>query len=274
MNPQTVSEKMMYSTVRMCSHNGSCGTGFFYTFCIDEKTIPVLITNQHVVEYNDEAIMSFYLHLKEEDGSPSESNVKIDFQSKWYFHKTQDICFAFVNPLFEFVKEKTGKSVYNISLDRQLIYDRENLKQLSALEPVVMVGYPNGLWDEQNNFPLFRTGFTSNHPSFDFNSVGIGVVDMACFPGSSGSPIFIINETGYNDKNGNFHLGAKRIIFLGILSSGPVINLRGEVIETEVPVKKDLSSMTKSMMNLGYYIKAYELLEFEHIIKELCSIVQ
>lgn len=54
-----------------------------------------------------------------------------------------------------------------------------------------MVGYPIGLADARNNYPIFRKGYTAAHPAVDFNEDGIGLVDMACFPGSSGSPIYI-----------------------------------------------------------------------------------
>lgn len=82
---------------------------------------------------------------------------------------------------------------------------RENSKSC-RLEELVMVGYPIGLSDTRNNYPIFRKGYTSAHPAVDFNDDGIGLVDMACFPGSSGSPIFILNEGGYRDKRGNFIL--------------------------------------------------------------------
>ncbi len=145
------------------------------------------------------------------------------------------------------------------------------LKELSAIEDVIMVGYPTGLWDQNNNFPLFRKGITSSHPAIDFNNKSIGVVDMACFPGSSGSPIFILNENGYTDKNGNTYLGVKRLIFLGILSSGPTINTKGELIVENIPTQQKISAFTSIMINLGYYIKATEIFIFKSIIEKILA---
>ena len=34
------------------------------------------------------------------------------------------------------------------------------IKELSALEELVMVGYPIGLSDVRNNYPIFRKGYT------------------------------------------------------------------------------------------------------------------
>lgn len=70
--------------------------------------------------------------------------------------------------------------------DESIMATKEKLKDLSALEELVMVGYPIGLSDTRNNYPIFRKGYTSAHPAVDFNDDGIGLVDMACFPGSSG----------------------------------------------------------------------------------------
>ena len=131
-----------------------------------------------------------------------------------------------------------------------------------------MVGYPRGLWDQKNNLPLFRKGITSSHPAIDFNKKNVGVVDMACFPGSSGSPIFVLNENGYTDKEGTFHLGDKRLIFLGVLFQGPQFNAKGELIIENIPTQHKVSSVTPMMINLGYYIKANEVLSFKKIIKE------
>ncbi|MGL5353385.1 MAG: serine protease, partial [Clostridium sp.] len=137
----------------------------------------------------------------------------------------------------------------------------------SAIEDVTMVGYPNGLWNEANNLPLFRRGITASHPGFDFNDTNIGVVDMACFPGSSGSPIFILNENGYTDKTGT-HLGNSRLIFLGILFSGPTMSIDGTLIEKTIETKQNIIPRSFNMINLGYYIKAHELFSFINIIEK------
>ncbi len=270
MKPISVSEQMLYNTVRLEAPNGSSGTGFFFNFNIDNNIYPVLITNKHVVNYNQNETMKFLLHLKNGDEALDE-NFEVTFTTQWNFHSTQDICFCFVNPLFEEVKKLTGKYVYYTATNESLIYSEEGLKSLSCLESVVMVGYPSGLWDEIHNYPLFRTGFTSAHPAYDFNKKNIGVVDMACFPGSSGSPIYILNENGYSDKQGNTYLGAKRLIFLGILFAGPTTNIDGEIVVMDIPTKQQAFSRAKTMINLGYYIKAHELDEFKTTIKRIIN---
>lgn len=270
MEPKTISEELMFNTIRLETLDGSSGTGFFFNFKIDGNLYPTIITNKHVVNNNPNETMRFLLHLSK-NGKVIKDNFEVTYTTQWHFHPDADIdlCFCFVNPLIEEIKSKNNKEVFFRSLDESLIYNEEKLKELSALEPVVMIGYPNGLWDKINNYPLFRTGVTSSHPAFSFNQEGVGLVDMACFPGSSGSPIFVLNENGYSDKEGTTYLGAKRIIFLGILFAGPTMTTNGEIVVENIPTTQRVFSTSQLMINLGYYVKSYELNKFKEYIKTL-----
>lgn len=268
MKPITISEQLLYNTVRLETLDGASGTGFFFNFKFEKGLVPVLITNKHVINDNKNETMKFFLHLGK-DGEPFEENFEVVFQTLWHFHPTHDLCFTFVNPLFEEVKHRTGKDVFFIANDETLIFDKTKLNELTALEEVVMIGYPAGIWDKLHNFPNFRKGYTGSHPAYDFNENGIGVVDMACFPGSSGSPIYILNENGYSDKKGNNYIGQSRLIFLGVLFAGPTMNANGNISVVEIPTKQEIISNTKIMINLGNYVKSYELIKFRKIIERM-----
>ena len=271
MKPVSISEQMMFSTVRLESVDGSSGTGFFFNYEFDGKIITVLITNKHVVNNNPKEEMKFQLHLCEMANQTSslKESFTVTYQTEWIFHSKHDLCFTFVKPLFEEVCKKTGKRVFFIPITEDIIYDKKRLEDLSALEQVVMVGYPNGLWDHIHNYPLFRRGYTSAHPAYDFNRDGVGVVDMACFNGSSGSPIFILDEGGYLDKNTRTFNMKGRVVFLGILFEGPRKLEIGELVNVDVKMKQKTVSLTHSLINLGYYIKSYELNEFRERIKKM-----
>ena len=269
MKPISISERMMFNTVRLVASDRSSGTGYFYNFVIDNKIVPVIITNKHVVNYNSNETMTFYLHLRNGENESNES-YQVTLTLNWIFHSKKDLCFCFVNPVFEFVKKQTGKDVFYIAIDETILPSQKMLEELSALEELVMVGYPIGLWDKNNNFPIFRKGYTASHPAIDFNESGIGLVDMDCFPGSSGSPIYILNEGGYKDKVGNLNWGQSRIIFIGTLFSGPIYDATGKLVVTDIPTSNQVvESHTGIMVNLGYYIKSSEILEFKNIIKEI-----
>ena len=71
---------------------------------------------------------------------------------------------------------------------------RENLPRaeewstLTALEDVVIVGYPDNIWDSVNNL-----GVTATHPKIDYEGRSEFLI-AAIYPGSSGSPVFLYNR--------------------------------------------------------------------------------
>ena len=58
MKPESISEKMMYNTVRLETESGM-GTGFFYNFHVGDATYPTIITNKHVVNYKQDEKTTF-----------------------------------------------------------------------------------------------------------------------------------------------------------------------------------------------------------------------
>ena len=264
--PKLISEQLLFSTVRLTTGQGS-GTGFFFHFKHDDKFIPVIITNKHVVNNKTEEEVDFSLHIKDA-GNPTNENIDIHLKAKWVFHPNLDICCTFTNPLLTQIKEQRQKDVFYIPLNEELIWADAKLEELQTVEDVLMVGYPIGLFDRINNLPLFRKGITASHPALDFNGESIGVVDCSCFPGSSGSPILLCNDNGYTDKKGNTYLGAKRIILLGVLFSGPVLDAQGNIVIREIPTQQKIITSTPIMVNLGYYVKAKEILKLkEEVLK-------
>ena len=162
------------------------------------------------------------------------------------------------------------------TLDDKLIPTSEQLQQLDAVEDVLMVGYPNGLWDEINNYPLIRKGITATHPAVPFfrheyPNVPLTVVDIASFGGSSGSPVFIYNQGSYGGKGGNLILG-QRLLFLGILFSGPVMLNDGQIVVKEVPTTQVPFARMQTMMNLGYIIASSEIMSFKDTVFSVLNI--
>lgn len=267
MKPESISERMMFNTVRLETSSGM-GTGFFYKFAVGNVKYPAIITNKHVVNYKQDENVKFHLHLQDGDNE-SNSSIEIQLHAHWYFHSTKDLCFTLVNPVFERVKEACGKNVFYKAVDANVLATNEKLKELSALEELVMVGYPIGLADTRNNYPIFRKGYTAAHPAVDFNEDGIGLVDMACFPGSSGSPVYVLNEGSYRDKHGNAYFGPSRVLLLGVLFAGPQYNAGGDIVIKTIPTSIQMvEANIRIMTNLGYYVKAAEINEFQKFIED------
>lgn len=270
MKPECLSEQLLFNTVRLVANNDSCGTGFYFNFAVGDKVCPTIITNKHVVNNNSNEEMTFFVHLDDGSHGTNES-FKVTYAANWFFHPTHDLCFCLAAPVFCAVKKKTGKDVFYISNDNSIMATPKKLATLRAVEPITMVGYPIGLWDTVNNLPIFRHGYTASHPAYDFNRPGIGLVDIACFPGSSGSPIYVLDEGSFQDKYGSVDIGVSRIIFLGVLFSGPQYTADGKLEVHDVPTQMVIHSQTDLMINLGYYVRASEFDAFQKMIEAEAS---
>ncbi|MEJ7683095.1 MAG: hypothetical protein WKG06_35620 [Segetibacter sp.] len=122
---------------------------------------------------------------------------------------------------------------------------------------------PNGIWDKSNNIPVIRQGITASHPKLKYNSKSEILIDCACFPGSSGSPVLIYNQGGHTTKEGDFDMKG-RLILLGILYAGPQYQADGRVIILPISTSTSLLSLTNIPINLGYIIKSKKVLDFEN----------
>ena len=128
-----------------------------------------------------------------------------------------------------------------------------------------MVGYPNGIWDSKNNKPIFRKGITATDIKYDYNGKKEFVIDAACFPGSSGSPVLIFNQGMYTDKFGNTYAGSGRAKLLGVLYAGPQYVTEGEIKTVVIPTVERSIAISQIPNNLGYVIKAERILELEKL---------
>lgn len=274
--PTTISEQLLFSTVRIQANIGSgesVGTGFFFAFPLDEhRTIPAIITNKHVIQGASRG--TFQVHeanIANEHSLPSGRffTVSLDkFETNWIFHPDDqvDLCAMPFQPLY-LRAQQVGKSIFYIPLTSAIIPSSDVLNNLSAIEDVVMIGYPTGLWDTANNLPLIRRGITASHPAIDFCGRSEGVVDLACFPGSSGSPVLIVNEGMYTTRQAT--TVGSRVILLGVLHAGPQWNAQGEIIIREIPTAASVASQTRVMIHLGYIIKARQITALGNMVKDV-----
>ena len=61
-----------------------------------------------MVNHKQDENVRFHLHLREENGE-SNNSAGVQMNAHWYFHSTKDLCFTFVNPVFEARKDKLTK---------------------------------------------------------------------------------------------------------------------------------------------------------------------
>lgn len=270
----SISEQLAHSTVRIetttANGNGS-GTGFFYRFADKgESHVPAIVTNKHVVHG---AIRGQFV-LTEKDSNDAPIIGKYhgfgfeNFQNQWIQHPDPnvDLCVMPIAPILMQAQER-NQSFFYISLDKSLLLTSEELSELVAMEDIVMVGYPNGIWDQTSNMPIFRKGITATHLNLDWNGKPEFLIDAACFPGSSGSPVFLFNQGGYSTKSGGMVIGPSRVKLLGVLYAGPQHTVSGEIRVIQIPTQNIPVPVSTIPNNLGMVIKASQLDAFEKIFE-------
>jgi hypothetical protein len=276
----SIVEELAFCTVRIGCElpdgRTSVGTGFFVSFMTkdDGRSIPVIVTNHHVVKG---ALTGTFLLTKASASGEAEMGTLetfklASFESLWIGHPDADVdlCIMPLGPLLNEAHTKGTKFFYKAFIE-ETIASPSLTSELTALEEITMIGYPVGIWDSKNNMPIFRKGVTATHPYHDYLGRKEFVVDIACFPGSSGSPVLLCNLGGYTDRHGNTRLGTTRLALLGILYAGPQYTAEGEIKVVPIPTDMKPVPVTHMPTNLGYVIKAERLKEFEPILRRLAG---
>ncbi len=275
----TPAEQLTYSTVRivcqLADGSPATGTGFFYSFLRDgDQHVPAIVTNKHVVRGATKG--SFSLTSRDDAGQPipgKHITIGFDqFERRWIGHPANDVdlCIMPIGPLLA-QAEKGKQAFFFIRLDDSLLPSVADLTDLSVLEEILMIGYPNGIWDSVNNMPILRRGITATHPNLNYEGRQEFMIDAACFPGSSGSPVFLFNQGTWTDRRGNTMAGGVRVRLLGILYAGPQHTATGEVKIVDVPTQQRVIAFSTIPNNLGLVVKAARLREFEPALRSLMS---
>ena len=264
-------EQLTHSTVRIETdlHSGgvSTGTGFYMNFLQKEDTcIPVIVTNKHVIA--NAKIGRFHVTLATDDGLPDTGNHRqfqfLNFEQQCVKHPDPNVDLAafLIGPLVNQVQESGGKLFYT-PLQTELIPKDEERETFSSMEDIVMIGYPNGIWDAKNNLPVIRKGITATHANVKWNGKPEFLTDVASFPGSSGSPVFLANMGGYMDNKGNTYMGTHRIRLLGVHYAGAQHTASGEIKIVTATTSNVPVAITQIPNNIGVAINSNEILGLE-----------
>lgn len=271
MNTLSVAEQLIYSTVKLTARRAgaatSTGTGFFFRFAVQGLNfVPAIVTNNHVINNNDELIV--VCHLADHD-KPSGKYIRctVPLDARRVIRHPDpniDLCaILFADILNQAIAAQSP--LFFVGLDTGLIPCVDEWQYFDAIEEVTMIGCPNGISDEVNNLPISRQGITASSLARNYNGKQEFMVDMACFPGSSGSPVFVYNRDGYLDrKTNNFMMGLTRLKLVGILYAGPLITNTGTIV-----LGQPSQVQVAAMMHLGNVIKSSEIVTLEGIIRAM-----
>lgn len=273
--------RITLSTVRLLCGNGgqftSQGTGFLFVLrspLDDQVTFPVILTNKHVV--NGCSQLSTTITTV-----PTQDSVREDCTADGMTHHTvqthhlqhfvlshpdpnTDLCAILAMPFMGHLIESQAPILRHMFLDENWLPSAELRSLLRPVEKIVMVGYPNGLWDQTHNLPIVRDGLTGSHPLLNWNGVQQFVVDAACFPGSSGSPVFLLEDGMYRIPGG--YTPGTRVALLGILFGGPLLTMEGRLEQRPIPTAVNEVPVFNAMMNLGYVVRADAILDLKALL--------
>lgn len=265
MDTSKLHDQLYFTTCFIEAHSGqsvATGTGFFYQHTIGESTIPVIVTCRHVVDGFDKGLVRF---ISSDDGlSPKLGKAFTltisDMKSWWHFHPDPaiDIAVMGMAPLYRHLAEN-GKKIFYRKVEESILPKEEQLKDLSAIEEVIFVGYPNGIFDKKNLLPVARRGITASPMHVDYNGLPTFLIDAAVFPGSSGSPVFIATEGTY--RSGNVISIGSRVFFLGVVAAAHFSEQRGRIIIESTPTAQVAVPVTQQLLNLGIVFKGSTVIQ-------------
>ncbi len=264
--PRTQEEQFLLSTARIETEECTA-TGFF--FGLQNGSSDVVITSRHAIDGSSYGLLRLHNDFwrDERHDVPPTFDIELqNFENLWIRHPDESIdLVALPSNVIDDAAARLGHSAHWMTIESIMVPTAARLIELNAVEDVLMVGYPNGLWDTSHNLPIYCRGITASHPEIDFCGKPELLVDIACFPGSAGSPVFVLNAKGQTDDRGNVRSGEPRKqLLLGVVHGAATIGSDGQI--ATLPVSMAIRSPEDFAIHLAYIIKSRELLRFADVI--------
>lgn len=256
MKVETAAEQLFFTTAFLTARSGtrtSTGTGFVYQIDSEVGAHHLLVTNKHLIVDFDTLTIRF---VRSQEGKPLlgvVSEVTVDLHtSEWVGHPNDVVDVAIV-PLSVYVNHlgDIGEPAFFKTVDSNLALGVDFDVELNALEEVTFIGYPAGLYDSYNYLPIARRGMTATPLGVNYQNQPCFLIDASVHPGSSGSPVFILNHGWIADRSGNVTVG-RRLIFLGLIASN--YNTTNQIDVIEIPTGH--VALVKEAIGLGLVYKA------------------
>jgi Trypsin-like peptidase domain len=260
MEIQSAADQLFFVTARIEGDGDDTSwiaTGFVYAVDTDRGAAHFLVTNKHVLEGASRLTIGMLQASADQNPALGErADIILDpiGPHLWVGHPRDDVDVA-VMPLSAALSrmQQEGTPVFFRSVPPALCLDEDSLNLLDAVEEVVFFGYPRGIYDTRNVLPVARRGTTATPVAVDYEGLPAFLVDASVFPGSSGSPVFLLDRGGTFRVRGTgtVQVGG-RLICLGILAAVHVHQVEGTV--RELPARFAVS--VPELLNLGIVFKA------------------
>lgn len=219
----SISNQLVFNTVRLVSvsPNGKSqvATGFIISVENESGQIPFIVTCAHCIDVSGQVTLSCVsskTDAKPDLGNTQTWTLDASLLRLTKRHPTEDLIAIPFGPITN-QAQSAGKPIFFRGLVLENFMTDAQREELTALESVVFVGYPMGLYDKKNQLPIFRVGYTASPIWSDFEGEPRFLIDAEVFGGSSGSPVFILNEGSYSTPSG-ITIGV-RFFLVGMVTS-------------------------------------------------------
>lgn len=277
--PSSSAEVLMYAVKRLETYgrNGKAWVGTGYACMIptsENRSIQAFVTNKHVVEDASRFDIHFHTGMPDSERGivPDGGSTIVSLlpQNSRLIPHPDEVDLAAIligHQLGEWRSDVEGQRLFSTFLRPDDFWPEPDLSKLDVSEPIMMIGCPNGEWDDVNKFPLFRRGFTATHPAIDYKGKPEFAADIAVYSGSSGSPVFLWDFGKNYSKTSSGLAGTIKYGLLGTLWGGPRITEGGRIVAEAVPTEPTVVE-TDVRMHIGYVIKAREVLRLFEAVRE------
>ena len=275
-NNLNVTEFIISTTIRIETETleGICtGTGFFFDFCIEgNRYIPAIVTNKHVIQGAINGKLKF--SLCDNNGNKLNNefyDITIEnFENQWIKHPISeiDLCILPIAHICNTAKAENKRLFYTTLSIEDIPTEREIEETFFKIEEITTIGYPDGIWDKKNNIPIVRKGITATPLQLDFNGKPEFLIDTSIYGGSSGSPVYILNNGVFQPANNDRAVMGIRLKLLGIVYATYLHTVEGDIKIINTPVSKIPITQTQIPNNLGIVIHSRMLLDFEKELKK------
>lgn len=253
----------------------STGTGFYYKVVHPTTNLAkvLIVTNKHVVRGAN--VVQFVL-----SSAPSITNVndhgqpidRRDDVVNWPLSVNLlehpdpqiDLCAIDVTiPLGNVLQ--SGRQLRSMFIDRSWLPSAASRSLLRDIERVLVVGYPNGIWDQHNNMPVARIGTTATHPLAMYKAKANFLIDVAAFGGSSGSPVFTYESPMFRQDNGDLSPGTK-VQFVGVIWGVLEKSTSGSLQQAEIPAALTIVPTVATSLNLAIALHGEAILAIDELV--------
>ena len=259
MEINSITKKLLFNTIRVDTvlEDGSegSGTAFVFSHTTGSGVHTFVVTNRHLVEdvRSGGLVFTQKRHGQPALGERFQININ-DFSHAWFLHPDPDVDLAIIplRPLEQAARDQ-GVELYYHAIDSHLAPDASVLRALDAMEQIIFVGYPSGVWDQVNLMPIMRRGTTATPMELNFEGRPEFLIDAAVYPGSSGSPVFVYQPDNLRPSQSG---GGKRFLFAGVVAAVFFREEANHLVPVPVPANNKSMVMGSEMIDLGLVIKA------------------